>query len=41
VKYLESKGISSSRLSAVGRGAANPKKSKAESRRVEIIILDR
>ncbi len=40
-KYLESKGVSSSRLSAVGRGAANPKKSKAESRRVEIIILDR
>ena len=40
-KYLESKGVSSSRLSAVGRGAANPKKTKADSRRVEIIILNK
>lgn len=40
-KYLESKGVSSSRLSAYGRGAQNLKKSKAESRRVEIIILSR
>lgn len=40
-KYLESKGVSSSRLSAYGRGAANLKKTKAESRRVEIIILNR
>jgi len=39
--YLQSKGVSSSRLSAYGRGPANPKKSKAESRRVEIIILNR
>lgn len=39
--YLQSKGVSSSRLSAVGRGSANPKKTKAESRRVEIIILNR
>ena len=38
-KYLESKGVSSSRLSAVGRGASTSKKSKAENRRVEIIIL--
>ncbi|MBY0112539.1 MAG: OmpA family protein [Phycisphaerales bacterium] len=40
-KYLASKGVSSSRVSAVGRGAANPKSSKAASRRVEIYILDR
>lgn len=40
-KYLASKGVSSSRVSAVGRGAANPKSSKAASRRVEIFILDR
>ncbi len=39
-KYLESKGISSSRLSAVGHGSANPKKTKAESRRVEIVVLN-
>lgn len=39
--YLQSKGVSSSRLSAYGRGPANPKKTKAESRRVEIIILNR
>ncbi|MBL8887834.1 MAG: OmpA family protein [Phycisphaerales bacterium] len=39
--YLQSKGVSSSRLSAYGRGAQNLKKSKAESRRVEIIILNR
>jgi flagellar motor protein MotB len=39
--YLQSKGVSSSRLSAYGRGASNLKKTKAESRRVEIIILNR
>lgn len=39
--YLQSKGVSSSRLSAYGRGASTSKKSKAENRRVEIIILDR
>ncbi|MBL8876552.1 MAG: OmpA family protein [Phycisphaerae bacterium] len=39
--YLQSKGVSSSRLSAYGRGAQNLKKTKAESRRVEIIILNR
>lgn len=39
--YLQSKGVNSSRLSAYGRGAQNLKKSKAESRRVEIIILNR
>lgn len=38
-KYLASKGISDSRMSSVGRGAANPKKTKAASRRVEIHIL--
>jgi flagellar motor protein MotB len=40
-KYLASKGVSSSRISAVGRGSANPKSTKAASRRVEIFILDR
>lgn len=40
-KYLASKGVSSSRVSAVGRGSANPKSTKAASRRVEIFILDR
>lgn len=39
--YLQSKGVSSSRLSAYGRGAQNLKKTKADSRRVEIIILNR
>jgi flagellar motor protein MotB len=33
--------VSSSRISAVGRGSANPKSTKAASRRVEIFILDR
>ncbi len=37
-KYLKSKGVSNS-MEAVGRGAANPKGSKAASRRVEIKIL--
>ncbi len=37
-KYLASKGISSSRIDAVGMGAANPKATKAASRRVEIVI---
>lgn len=40
-KYLASKGVSSSRVTAVGRGSANPKSTKAASRRVEIFILDR
>ncbi len=38
-KYLVSKGISSGRIDTVGKGAANPKSSKAASRRVEIVIL--
>ncbi|MBL8991505.1 MAG: OmpA family protein [Phycisphaerae bacterium] len=37
--YLSSKGISSSRIEAVGMGAAKPKATKAQSRRVEIHIL--
>ncbi len=39
MRYLGSKGISSSRMEAVGRGSANPKSTKAASRRVEIHIL--
>lgn len=38
-KYLVSKGVSSSRVEAVGYGASKPKSSKAASRRVEIVIL--
>ncbi len=38
-KYLISKGIPGSRISAVGRGSAEPKGTKAASRRVEIIIV--
>lgn len=38
-KYLTSRGISSSRIDAVGMGPANPKKDKAASRRVEIVIM--
>lgn len=37
-KYLSSKGISSNRIEAVGMGSANPKSTKAASRRVEIVI---
>lgn len=39
VRYLASKGVGSSRMEALGRGAANPKATKAASRRVEIHIL--
>jgi chemotaxis protein MotB len=39
-KYMASKGISASRISAVGMGAKNPKSSKSASRRVEIVIVD-
>ncbi len=39
-KYLITKGISSSRVSAVGMGAAKPKSNKKESRRVEIVVVD-
>lgn len=38
-KYLQSKGISGSRMESVGMGSAKPKKTKAASRRVEIVIL--
>jgi outer membrane protein OmpA-like peptidoglycan-associated protein len=38
-KYLASKGIPNDRLSAVGKGAASPKATKKDSRRVEIVIL--
>jgi len=36
--YLSSKGVSNN-MTAVGRGAAKPKSTKAASRRVEIVIL--
>src|SRR5262245_39643485 len=38
--YLSSKGVSKSMLTSVGMGAANPKGTKKDSRRVEIVILD-
>jgi len=38
-KYLASKGVSDSRMTAVGRGSASPKATKAASRRVEIHVL--
>jgi chemotaxis protein MotB len=37
--YLISKGISSGRVSAVGMGAAKPKATKKDSRRVEIVVV--
>lgn len=37
-RYLVSKGVNNS-ISAVGKGAAKPKSTKAASRRVEIVIL--
>lgn len=40
-KYMASKGISASRISAIGMGSDNPKSSKAASRRVEIVIVDK
>ncbi|MDP1661241.1 MAG: OmpA family protein [Phycisphaerales bacterium] len=40
-KYMISKGVSSSRISAVGKGSESPKGTKAASRRVEIVIVDR
>lgn len=41
VSYLTTKGVSSSRLSAVGMGSSKPKRTKSESRRVEIHVLGR
>ncbi len=38
--YLVSKGISRSKISTVGKGAANPLSSKKESRRVEIVVAE-
>lgn len=38
--YMSSKGISASRISAVGMGSESPKATKAASRRVEIVIVD-
>jgi len=38
-KYLASRGVSDSRITAVGRGSSNSKGSKAASRRVEIHVL--
>lgn len=38
-EYLASKGVDSMRISSVGMGAAKPKGSKADSRRVEIVVV--
>jgi chemotaxis protein MotB len=38
--YLASKGISRSLIETVGRGSSEPRKSKAASRRVEIVVVD-
>jgi hypothetical protein len=38
-KYLISKGVSASRVEAVGYGSSKPKGSKAASRRVDIVVL--
>jgi len=38
-KFLISKGIKSGAIEAMGYGAAKPKATKAESRRVEVIVL--
>lgn len=37
-KYLSTKGIKSSRIETMGYGSAKPKSTKAQSRRVEIIV---
>ncbi len=37
--YLASRGVSTARMGAQGRGSAEPKGSKAASRRVEVVIL--
>lgn len=39
-KYLASKGISSSRIEAVGMGSSQPKSTKKDSRRVEIKVVN-
>jgi outer membrane protein OmpA-like peptidoglycan-associated protein len=38
--YLTSKGVSSSKIDTIGRGSTEPKKSKKDSRRVEIAVAD-
>lgn len=37
--YLVSRGVSSSRISAVGMGSSKPKSTKKDSRRVEIVVV--
>lgn len=37
--YLVSKGVSSGRVSAVGMGSSQPKGSKKDSRRVEVVVV--
>jgi outer membrane protein OmpA-like peptidoglycan-associated protein len=37
--YLVSKGVSSSRIEAIGYGAAKPKSTPAASRRVDVVVL--
>lgn len=37
--YLSSKGVSSGRMSTVGKGSSEPKSTKAASRRVDIVIM--
>lgn len=41
VKYLAAKGVSASRMEAVGMGSSKPKSSKAASRRVEVVVTTR
>lgn len=38
--YMVAKGISSSRISTVGMGSSQPKSTKKDSRRVDIVIVD-
>ena len=38
--YIASKGISRGSITTIGKGASEPKSSKAASRRVEIVIID-
>jgi chemotaxis protein MotB len=38
-KYLAAKGVKSSRIETMGFGAAKPKATKAQSRRVEIVVV--
>lgn len=38
-EYLQSRGVSSGRMSTVGKGSSEPKSTKAASRRVDIVIL--